>query len=279
MEVSNIFGHFYNSSLRRYIVLMGQLFNNVSVARQRGDETKYTKVPITYASKERFAAKMNKINSNTSEYDVAKVETILPRMNIHLVDMIYNQMFKTNVTNRRIKYSEEEGATSSAQFNPVPYKFMFELSIYTRHEDEMLQIVEQILPYFQPHFTCKIKELHTNDIVIERDIPITLQSLAMDEDVEGDRSTRRRLEWSLVFELDGWFYPPVNTLKGEIKTMYLDFEANVNELPNEGSFESVDHGIDPDDDEKIQTTRTSDIPIPVAPEPPGVRMLNDESVD
>ena len=271
-----MFGHFYNGSIRKYVVLMGELFNGISVSRTREDVTRINKVPVSYASKERFAMKMNKINSSTSDYNIAKVETILPRINISLVDMIYNAQFKTNITNRRMAPANKK-PRSSAQFNPVPYKFTFEVGVYTRTEDDMLQIVEQIIPYFQPHFNCVINELYQNEVTIIRDIPITFQSISMQEDTEGGIESRRRLEWTLIFELDGWLYPPINNVAGEIRTVYLDFQSNLKQLPSEANYESVDFQASPVDvnpdnwDGKLTETWTSDIPIPVDPEPPAPR--------
>ena len=276
-----MFGHFYNSSTRRYITLMGALFNHIEVSRVNTDGTPRTqKVPISFSNKERFVQKLHTItNPADGDESLAKIETVLPRMNLALVDMNYNPIFKTNITNRKMISREVDNrAVSTSQFNPVPFKYMFELSVFTRHEDDMLQIVEQILPYFQPNFCCKITELHTNEIKIDRDIQITLQSLSIDEDVEGDRLSRRRLEWAIVFELDGYLYPPIKDIHNEIKTVYVDFFANSHRLAPEGSFESVDVSTCPDPtvsrDEwngKAKFGYSDNTPIPVAPQESGVR--------
>lgn len=269
-----MFGHFYNGSIRTYVVLMCELFNNISVSRVRDGVTRINKVPVSYASKERFALKMDKINSSTSDYNIAKVETVLPRINISLVDMIYNAQYKTNITNRRMAPADKK-PRSSAQFNPVPFKFTFEVGVYTRTEDDVLQIVEQIVPYFQPHFNCQIKELYKNDVKIDRDIPITFQSISMQEELEGGIETRRRIEWTLIFELDGWLYPPINAVEGEIRTIYLDFQSNLQELPT--AYESVDMqpipvDVNPDEwDGRLNETYSADKPIPVDPDPPKPR--------
>lgn len=272
-----MFGYFYNSSLRRYILLMGDLFSKIMVQRIRDEEKNYIKVPITYASKEHFMLKMNKWTSINSEQDVAKIETVLPRMNLHLVDMMYNPQYKTGVLNRTAMNNPGSLGTIS-QYNPTAIKMTFELGIFTRYEDDMYQIIEQIMPYFQPHFNTTITELFGNEITFERDIRIVLQSLSIDEQLDGEKNSRRRLEWAIVFEVNGWLYPPVTDLKGEIRTIYLDFNANSRELANEGIFESVDSQVDPEDvkiedwDGKYtQTYDSSGTPIPVDPEPPKPR--------
>lgn len=274
-----MFGFWYNSSLRRYIVLMGDLFSHIQVARKREDTgVKFIRVPITYASKEKFMSQLGKITSIQSTQDKAKIETILPRMNLHMVDLQYNALYKTSLQNRTTaKYKDGDPRKSISQFSPTPVKMIFELGIYTRHQDDMYQIIEQILPYFQPHFNTTITELYPNEITFERDIKIVFQSAAMDEQIEGDALTRRRLEWSIMFEVNGWLYPPVADIAGEIKTVYIDFFANTKELTPEGIFESVDTEIIPrhiesaEWDGSYEQTYSHDIPIPVEPEEPAPR--------
>ncbi|ADG36138.1 gp15 tail sheath stabilizer and completion protein [Acinetobacter phage Acj61] len=273
-----MFGYWYNSAMRRYIVMMGDLFSHVQVMRRRDDKIELQRVPITYASKERFVEKLRAITSVNSEMPIAKVETILPRMSLHLVDIVYNAPYKTNIQNRLVRNKPGSIETIS-QYNPTPVKMIFELGIFTRHQDDMFQIIEQIFPYFQPHFNVKMTELHQNDIKIDRDIRVVLQSTAIDEMIETDNLTRRRLEWTLIFEVNGWIYPPVADIEGEIRTIYLDFFSNEKELSPEGSFESVDFQVDPVDssreewekNRKVITSQSAGKPIPQDPEPPHVR--------
>lgn len=275
-----MFGYFYNSSIRRYIVLLGHLFSGLQVKRIRDGKPYYIKVPITFSKKEKFVTGLNnKVNNISSEENIAKVETILPRMCLSLVDMTYAQNFKTNISNKTTpRYKGGVLENSVTQYNPVPYKFMFELGIYTRHEDDMFQIVEQILPYFQPHFNCKIKELHGNHIWIDRDIQVTISSISPDEFVGEDKYSRRRLEWSIMFEFIGFIYPPATEINGEIRTIYLDFHANEKELNASGDFESVDHEVTPRDvdnslwDGSSITTYSKNTKIPTTPEEPHPRI-------
>lgn len=274
-------GNFYNSSFRRYIVLMGDLFSRIEVERRRGDKTHWQRVPVTYASKEHFVTKLeSKFSVNTENGDVPKIDTILPRMNLHMVDVTYNAQKKTGLLNRQIVQNQHKPGELVSQYNPVPIKMIFELGIYTRHQNDMFQIVEQIIPYFQPHFTTTIKEFNGHDLVIDRDINITWQSLAVDENLEGDKQSVRRLEWSMMFEVDGWIYPPVAEIRGEIRTIYLDFFSGEREFTDKAEFESVDFQVDPSDigiedwdklGRPYVESETTNTLIPVDPIPPGVR--------
>ncbi|ADI96412.1 gp15 tail sheath stabilizer and completion protein [Acinetobacter phage Ac42] len=240
-------GGFYNSSFRRYIVMMGDLFSRTMVERRRDDKSYWQTVPITYGSKEHFVQKLtSKINSINSDLDIAKVETILPRMNLHLVDIMYQPDVKTNMLNRKLIQNPGNSSQMVSLYNPTPVKMIFELGIYTRHQNDMYQIVEQIIPYFQPHFVVKMKEISGGEapIEIERDINVVWSTTSIDENMDAGTDTRRRIEWSFIFEVTGYIYPPVAEIKGEIRTVYLDFFAN-EQSASEAVFESFDLAVDP----------------------------------
>lgn len=241
-------GYFYNSSIRQYIILIGDLFSKIIVTREKEGEIVYQKVPISNATRENFIKSLDRINNTSTPQTKAKVETVLPRMNVQLIDMMYDATKKTSM----LKNTSKE-YLSPTQYNPVPYKFMFEVGIFTRYSKDMFQIVEQILPYFQPHFTTQLTELHGNDVKIERDINIVLQGISLDESSDGAITDRRHLEWSLMFEMTGWIYPPSLTNENQIRTIYLDFFGDTKQAVDQ--FESVDFQA-PDTVEDI--TKTSD---------------------
>ena len=62
-----------------------------------------------------------------------------------------------------------------SQYMPVPYNLDFELYAMAKQSDDALQMVEQILPYFQPDYTVTINDMA--DMGIKRDVPIILNSI------------------------------------------------------------------------------------------------------
>lgn len=220
-------GFFYNKSTRKYISLMISLFSNIYT--KHGDTIR--KVPVNYASKERFVSKLLSREHDITTATVARVENILPRIRLSLVNVMYNAERHTNVQNRKSQTTINNTRPKlNTQFNPTPIDFYFELGVYTRTEDDAFQIVEQILPYFQPQFVCKIKEIDENEITVDRTIPIVIETVQIDEDLEGDASSRRRIEWIMSLKLSGWLYPPSNELFGIIRTIYLNFNDEPSEL-------------------------------------------------
>lgn len=235
--------HFYNKSIRNYVVLMGTLFNQISVLRT--NQTDPMIVPIQYQSKEKFIAYLTNMNSQGQDPRVPELQTILPRMSFYLRELIYNPKIKTNALQYSINVVDENGQrVTNKQFAPVPYIFRFEVSIYTRYEDDMLQIIEQILPYFQPHFNAKIREEYVSGMV-DRDIYINLEKCVPNEEQIGLMNDDRRMViWDLEFDLYGWLYPQVQEAR-VIKKTVVNFVGDIADILDENAaiFRATDEVI------------------------------------
>jgi len=83
----------------------------------------------------------------------------------------------------------------------------FELSIMCKLNDDMLQIVEQILPYFQPHYALTIDLVE--QIGEKKDIPIVFEGISMQDDYEGNFETRRALIYTLRFTAKTYLFGPI----------------------------------------------------------------------
>lgn len=250
--------HQYNKSIRNYVVLMGTLFNKVNILRP--NKTVPMVVPITYQSKEKFVAYLQNMNNSTGEPGFPELQTILPRMSFFMRKMNYDQKRKVNTLQYSMNVVEVDGVkVYQKQLAPVPYNFEFEVCIYTRYEDDMLQIIEQILPYFQPHFNAKIKE-HSLAGVIDRDIPINMVECEPQEEMIGLMSDdRRHVVWNLVFDLSGYLYPQIQSAN-VIKTTIVNFVGEEeNLLDDDASIYRVTNEVIPEsaninDPHEIRTT-------------------------
>ena len=114
--------------------------------------------------------------------------------------------FQVPVTTTDSK-GNEVTKTETRSFMPVPYNFQFELSIYTKLNDDMLQIIEQILPYFQPAYTMTVNLI---DMIGEyKDVPVVFENITLQDTYEGDFTTRRALYYTLRFTTKGFLYGPL----------------------------------------------------------------------
>ena len=113
----------------------------------------------------------------------------------------------------------------STQYSPVPYNLNFELFVMTKNSDDGIQIVEQILPFFQPEYTVTINEVPEMDIV--RDVPMVLNSIGYEDTYTGSFTERRAIIYTFNFVAKAYVYGPVTTAKPITKaevTAYADLQ-------------------------------------------------------
>ena len=91
----------------------------------------------------------------------------------------------------------------------------------TKNQDDGLQIVEQILPYFQPFYSITINVIP--EIGEKKDFPVVLNNVSYQDDYEGDYEERRTLIYTLSFTVKTYIYGPVTDNTGkEIRKVIAD---------------------------------------------------------
>ena len=214
--------YFYNQSTRNVVVAFGTLFNNIQLTKKdgSGNVIQTMKVPLAYGPKQKWLARLTE-DPNLSK----KVAVTLPRIGFEISDISYDA---TRKQNKVIKVKKVADGTDKEQvksgFMPVPYNVGFELFIMSKSSDDALQIVEQILPYFQPEYTVTLRESPDLDII--RDVPIVLNSISYEDDYEGDFTSRRSVIYTLSFTAKYYLYGPV-TSQNVIRTVQVDQYANM----------------------------------------------------
>ena len=207
---------FYHETIRKVIVSFGTMFNDINLVRKdsSGNISQSMKVPLAYGPREKFLVRLRE------DADLSKTVAItLPRIGFEITTLSYDPARKLN---RVQKFKKVKGAKSSqldTQFMPVPYNIDIGLFVMAKQSDDALQIVEQILPYFQPDYTFTIND--QPDMGIKRDVPIILNSIAYEDTYQGDFTTRRALIYTLSFTAKFYLYGPVTSEK-VIKTVQVD---------------------------------------------------------
>ena len=102
---------------------------------------------------------------------------------------------------------------------PVPYNMDITLYAMAKNSDDALQIVEQILPFFQPDYTLTLNDMA--DMGIKRDIPIILNDVGYEDNHQGDFESRRAIIYTMAFTTKFYLYGPV-TSSSVIKTVQVD---------------------------------------------------------
>jgi len=212
--------YYYHQIIRKTIIAFGTLFNGINIRHTEQDGTAFSdiRVPIAYGPTQKFLARLEQ-QENLNK----AVQITLPRMSFEMVSLNYDPTRKSSVT--QTFKACDDGGNIKKVYMPVPYNVGFELSILTKLNDDALQIIEQILPFFQPSFNLTIDLL--DSIGEKRDIPMVLDSISFQDDCEGDFSTRRALIYTLRFTAKTYLFGPVaDSTEGLIRKVQVDMYTN-----------------------------------------------------
>jgi hypothetical protein len=195
--------HFYHEIIKKNVKAFGTIFNNIQIEKtnpETGEVIRQEKVPLAYGPKSKFLARLQQDPSTER-----KVSITMPRISFEMTDITYDAARKTSPIQKYLK--EEDGETVRVQYMPVPYNLRFELGILARNQDDALQILEQILPYFQPSFNVTVNLIPEMDE--KKDLPIILNGISYEDDYEDDMLRRRSVTYTLDFTLKTYMYGPV----------------------------------------------------------------------
>ena len=212
--------YYYHEILRKTIISFGTIFNDIKIRHRdgAGKESSEMRVPLAYGPMQKFLARLEQ------QADLNRaVQITLPRMSFETTNIAYDATRKSGITQT---FKATDGNKLRKVFMPVPYNVGFELNILVKLNDDALQIVEQILPYFQPSFNVTVDLV--NIIGEKRDIPIVLDNISFQDDYEGDFATRRALIYTLNFTAKTYLFGPVSdSSEGLIKKVQVDYHASV----------------------------------------------------
>lgn len=222
--------HFYNNTITTYTSVFGSIFNDIKIKRTDG---KIIDVPIAYSLKQKYHVR----NSENPVPNSARYKMILPRLGFQLMGVTQDPIRRTNKLQRSIP--NKRG--SSAQYNRVPYIYQYQLYIKTQNIDDLWQIVEQILFYFNPTVRVRVKD---NKAMSEDSIiAVKLTNSGIDTIAEGLFEDTQTFEVTMDFELEGWMYGPTTdaTRIHKINIKFFDYnkpdilidEENINATQEE----------------------------------------------
>ena len=210
-----MFEYFYNEILRKTIIGFGTLFNGLTI-KQEGSTVK---IPLAYGPTQKFLARLEQ-TPNLSQATAIS----LPRMSFEFTGLTYDSSRKVTTTQTIAVKNPDDGTDIKKVFMPVPYNMQFELAIMCKLNDDALQLVEQILPFFQPQYNLTINLVSL--INEKKDVPVVLENITMDDQYEGDFTSRRVLLYTLRFTAKTYLFGPVTSAsKDIIKTASVRYLA------------------------------------------------------
>ena len=238
-----MFGRYsYNQTLRKMTIAFGQIFNNIQIKRTGSDSTiQSIRVPLAYAPKEKFLVRLDQQPS----LDDRQFAVTLPRMGFEISGIEYDGSRKLTKV-QKFKTTKTNSGVMNFNYMPVPYNISYNLYCFTATAEGGLQIVEQILPYFQPDYTVTINVVP--EMGIKRDVPIVLNNINYEDSYSGDFESRRAVIYTLNFTAKTYLYGPASTQKVIRETqadMHTDLPAATREeritvVPNPESADADD---------------------------------------
>ena len=212
--------YFYHEILRKPVIAFGTLFNDIHIRHNdnTGKSISDMKVALAYGPMQKFLARLEQ------QPDLNRATQItLPRMSFEMTNISYDATRKSTITQT---FKASDGSNLRKVFMPVPYNIGFELNILVKLNDDGLQIIEQILPFFQPSFNLTVDLVSV--IGEKRDISVVLDNISFQDDYEGDFATRRALIYTLNFTAKTYLFGPVSdSSEGLIKKVQVDYHASV----------------------------------------------------
>jgi hypothetical protein len=234
--------YFYNESFRKTIIAFGSLFNDIAITRKNsaGTEVQTLKVPLAYGPKQKFITRLEQ-----DPGDNQAIAMTLPRIGFEIAGFAYDPVRKLNrIIKKKIVSTDadKELKQMSIQYTPVPYDVGFELFVMTKNSDDGIQIVEQILPYFQPEYTVSIKEVPEMDTI--RDVPVVLNNISYEDTYAGDFTERRAIIYTLSFTAKAYVYGPVTTAKPITKVQVDTYDNLQSQAPERIQRYTVTANVD-----------------------------------
>ena len=209
--------YYYPRTIRAITIAILDMFNDIRVVKYdaNGVAVSEKEVPITFGPVEKYhqdRIENHYFDSQNVEHN-QRYYLQIPRISLIPNGIVYDADRATGVNEWRYWFKETLNLTESAleevcsDYQPTPYNFDFTVYIKNDSMDYMSQILENILPYFNPTLMLRVKEF--SFLNVERDIPVTLDGVAYDFIEDESAPDTRFVNATLNFTVKGYMYRPV----------------------------------------------------------------------
>lgn len=225
--------YFFHDLTRKYQLVFGTLFKDMEIKRYKsnGKVDKIFTVPVINSPKEKFVQRLiGDVDPDTDGENMTRRRTAMaiPAISYEMTDIAYDSSRKVGKNHYLRLKPGEDGANRI--YTPAPYTLTFEVHIITRTQDEMYQIIEQIIPAFQPDVNITVKGIDGANY----DVPINFTGLFRTDSYDGTFDARRQILWTLNFTMKAFYFAPL-----EQKKIILDVTADVFRMNGEDLDEAT----------------------------------------
>ena len=244
--------YFYNEKTRKCVAAFGKLFNNIYVLRKNssGKVISQVKVPLSYAPKDKY---IERIRENADLNNDTQVAIKLPRMSFEITGIAYDTARQLSKINNVVT-AGTANTNRNKLFTGVPYIISFQLNVYAKTQDDSLQIVEQILPSFNPQYSLTLIPFASEYPNYREDLPIAINGVSFQDDFENELGARRTIIYTIDFEMRTQYYGPIPTSK-------IIRQSVTKIFANKVGFVDSAIGLTVDSDVRLQTIQIDPNPI------------------
>jgi len=208
--------YYYPRTIRAITVALLDMFNDIRVVKydKFNNPISEKEVPITFGPVEKYHLDRKEdhyFDSDNVEHN-KRYYLQIPRIAMIPNGVVYDPERATGVNEWRYWMKESLELTESqidsivSDYQPTPYNFNFTIYIKNDSMDYMSQILENILPYFNPTLMLRVKEF--SFLNIERDLPVVLDGVGYDFIEDESVADTRFVNATLNLTVKGYMYRP-----------------------------------------------------------------------
>lgn len=203
--------YYYANTVRNIIIAFLDMFDDITVKRYAKDFVTVVKtidVPILYGPVEKFH------QTRMEEESLERYYQTLPRMAVSVESIEYNPERCVATNELRSFYDPLSGTEIPLvirDVEPTPYDITFKMQIKADSQSDFYQILENVLPYFNPSLYLRVKEF--SFMSLERDLRVTLESVVPEFSEDIDETNTRVTNGTLTFKIDAYMYRPIDNSK------------------------------------------------------------------
>lgn len=213
--------YWYDYQLKRYVTQFAAIFGGLKVmtGRRANRDAELIDVPIIIAPRDRVAV------SAASGFTQNKMLRI-PMMSVDLsdIDMAPDMRKGTNIESREVfvPYGEPiQNAVTVYNRMATPFKLKMELSIYVSNKDQQFQILEQILPIFDPTL-----QIQTSDALLDKGSIVNIELLDISSEENFPPGTDSSVMMTVLsFQIDAYLSIPGDVKKNVVNKIIARIQA------------------------------------------------------
>lgn len=211
-------GYFYGEQLRTYVLQFMAIFTGLQVKVGATDTrgAALIPVPISYGAPDRVVAAMIADFTQNKPLRVPTISAYVRNIQQD-VSRMHGVGFDRRTVFTPVGGLAPDDTKVVHQRMPVPYELEMELAIYVSNTDQHFQILEQILPYFEPQLS-----IQTSDGYFDMKRLTTVELTGVNVEMPYPIGTDRRIiQSSLTFKMPIHLEIPANIRNDFIKQIKL----------------------------------------------------------